>query len=332
MIDGENMNPRDEAVSFGLPEGEKGELLAMINFGDFMEVYTEHSTYKLMTPDSIDPERKHENVPWVYTKISDFGASNPLVANTVIMANDFLNQLYASEDSNRIQIIGKVKDIKNVLLNYLQSLQLLLDNSNSELEKFYQNKHMMNGKAHAYFPQLKGLDGYTTDFLISAKRCIQEVSVMVNYFLPLKNKHGRIDRLLQDIKVNHQGATMLINVLKEHLPMCEHVYNLRNAQEHAATTDTPLIVNNFSLEHGNELNPPKWGMRGGELKCVHEEANEILWFLITFFEEVFLSCASLIFPKFPKYEIIFNENPKKENPVRYRLHLSLPDEFINKVQ
>ena len=190
----------------------------------------------------------------------------------------------------------------------------------------------MNGKAHAYFPQLKGLDGYATDFLISAKRCIQEVSVMVNYFLPLKSKHGRIDKLLQEVKANHQGATMLINVLKEYLPMCEHIYSFRNAQEHAATTDTPLIVNNFSFENGNELNAPKWGLQGQGLKYVYEEANEILSFLITFFEDVFLSCVSLVFPAFPKYEIVFNENPVKENPVRYRLHLSLPDEFINKEQ
>lgn len=326
------MNSRDEAGSFGLPEEEKGEIITMIDFGEFMEVYTEQSTYKLMTPDSIDPKREHQNVPWVYTKISDFGASNPLVANTVIMTDEFLRQLYSNEDSNRIQIISKARDIKSVLLNYLLSLQSLIDNSNAEIKKFIENENVMNGKAHAYFPQLKGLDGYATDFLISAKRCIQEVSVMVNFFLPLKSKHGRIDKLLQEVKANHQEATTLINVLKEYLPMCEHIYSFRNAQEHAATTDTPLIVNNFSFENGNELNAPKWGLQGQGLKYVYEEANEILSFLISFFEEVFLSCVSLVFPVFQKYEIVFNENPVKENPVRYRLHLSLPDEFINKEQ
>lgn len=326
------MNSRDEAGSFGLPEEEKGEIITMIDFGEFMEVYTEQSTYKLMTPDSIDPKREHQNVPWVYTKISDFGASNPLVANTVIMTDEFLRQLYSNEDINRIQIISKARDIKSVLLNYLLSLQSLIDNSNAEIKKFIENESVMNGKAHAYFPQLKGLDGYATDFLISAKRCIQEVSVMVNFFLPLKRKHGRIDKLLQEVKANNTEATTLINVLKEYLPMCEHIYSFRNAQEHAATTDTPLIVNNFSFENGNELNAPKWGLQGQGLKYVYEEANEILSFLISFFEEVFLSCVSLVFPAFPKYEIVFNENPVKENPVRYRLHLSLPDEFINKEQ
>lgn len=248
------------------------------------------------------------------------------------MTDEFLRQLYSNEDSNRIQIISKARDIKSVLLNYLLSLQSLIDNSNAEIKKFIENENVMNGKAHAYFPQLKGLDGYATDFLISAKRCIQEVSVMVNFFLPLKSKHGRIDKLLQEVKANHQEATTLINVLKEYLPMCEHIYSFRNAQEHAATTDTPLIVNNFSFENGSELNAPKWGLQGQGLKYVYEEANEILSFLISFFEEVFLSCVSLVFPAFPKYEMVFNENPVKENPVRYRLHLSLPDEFINKEQ
>lgn len=57
------MNSRDEAGSFGLPEEEKGEIITMIDFGEFMEVYTEQSTYKLMTPDSIDPKEGANKYP-----------------------------------------------------------------------------------------------------------------------------------------------------------------------------------------------------------------------------------------------------------------------------
>lgn len=321
------MSSRDDAASFGLPEGEKGDILAMINFGEFMEVYTAQSTFKMMSPDSIDPERKYETVPWVYTKVSDYGASNLLIANSVVLANDFLTQLFSNEDSKRIEIINKVKDIKDVFVEYLSSLDSFVEEFNREVEKFRMNEHVMNGKAHAYFPQLKGLDGYATDFLILAKRSIQEVSVLVNLFLPLKSKHGRIDKLLQEIEENHQSAETLIRVLKEHLRMCEYIYKLRNAQEHAATTKYPLIVNNFSIENGNQLNVPKWGIKGDELKCIHEEAKDMLSFLLMFFEEVFISSVMQIFPSFPKYEIVYNEPLNETKPVHYSLYLSLPKVF-----
>ncbi|WP_370443438.1 hypothetical protein AB9D58_26080 [Klebsiella michiganensis] len=318
---------RDDAVSFDLPEGETGNILAMINFGDRMEVFTEKSTFNMISPETIDPEKNHQETPWVYTKISDFGASNPLVANTVLLADDFLKQLFSNQDPKRFGIIHKVSDIRNVLLECLLSLQSYSKELNKEIEKFESNKSTMNGKAHAYFPQLKNIDGFSTVFLIAAKRCIQEISVLINMFIPLKVKHGRIDVLLREIESEHSYAEDLIGVLRENLPMCFHVFSLRNAQEHAATRDNPLIIKNFSIENGIELTFPKWGVKGDSLNLIHIQADSILTFLITFFEEVFLTCTILIFPTFPVYKIVFNDNPNKKMPIRYSLHLSLPQIF-----
>ncbi|WP_054179568.1 hypothetical protein [Trabulsiella odontotermitis] len=231
---------RDDAVSFSLPESETGDILAMIKFGDTMQIFTEKSTFKIMSPDTIDPTRDHQDIPWVYTKISDFGASNPLVANTVLLANNFLKQLLSEQDPKRIAILNKVSDIRDTLLEYLLSLQSYSSELEKEIRKFESNKSIMNGKAHAYFPQIKNLDGFATGFLIVAKRCIQETSVLVNMFLPLKNKHGRIDKLLKEVESEHTNAKDLIQVLHEHLPMCTHIFSLRDSQEHAATTAQPL--------------------------------------------------------------------------------------------
>lgn len=321
---------RDDAVSFGLPEGEIGDILAMVNFGDTMEVYTETSTFKMMSPDTIDPEKNHQETPWVYTKISDFGASNPLVANTVLLANDFLKQILPEQNSKHFDIIKKVKDIKNSLLECLISLNNYLGELKKEVEKFESNKDEMNGKAHAFFPQIKNIDGLTTGFLIAAKRCIQEISVLVNIFIPLKTKHGRINALLKEVESEHAYANALIEVLRAHLPMCSRVFSLRNAQEHAATTDKPLITTNFNIENGLDIYPPMWGINGDSFHFIDVEANEILIFLITFFEEVFLTCINLLFPSFPVYNIYFNENPDDKMPIRYSLHLSLPEMFPSK--
>lgn len=315
---------RDDAVSFGLPEGESGNILAMVNFGDRMEVFTEKSTFNIMSPETIDPERNHQNTPWVYTKTSDFGASNPLVANTVLLANDFLKQLFSDQDPKRFEIIQKVSDIRNVLLECLLSLQSYSEELKKEMEKFDSNKNVMNGKAHAYFPQIKNIDGFTTRFLIAAKRCIQEISVLVNIFIPLKARHGRIDFLLKEIEAEHAHAKDLIEVLSGNLPICAHVFSLRNAQEHAATRHNPLIVKNFHIENGIELTLPKWGVKGNSLSLIHVEADRILTFLITFFLEVFLSCSILIFPNFPLYNIILNDKPDEKMPISYSLQLSFP--------
>ncbi|MFH6839476.1 hypothetical protein [Providencia sp. 2024EL-00732] len=321
---------RDDPVSFGLPEDETGDILAMVNLGDIMEVFTENSTFKMVSPDTLDPDRKHQETPWIYTKTSHFGASNELVANTILLANEFLEQLFSIDSPKRLVIIQKVRDIRNVLLEYLCSLISFTEKLKEEIDKYDFNKNEMNGRAHAYFPQIKNIDGIATELLITAKRCIQEISVLVNCFITLKAKHGRIDKLLSEIESEHDNANELIEVLRNNLAMCEYIFSLRNSQEHAATTDKPLIVKNFNIENGLDLSLPKWGIKNDALNFIHIQANEILNFLITFFEEVFLACIILTLPNFPVYKIYFNDAPKKEKPIRYCLNLSIPDTFYER--
>ncbi|WP_235501688.1 hypothetical protein, partial [Trabulsiella odontotermitis] len=90
---------------------------------------------------------------------------------------------------------------------------------------------------------------------------------------------------------------------------------------------TIIVVTNFNIENGRELSLPKWGIKGENPNFIHTEVNEILFFLITFFEEVFITCVSLLFPAFPVYTILFNDKPDEKMPIRYSLHLSLPDSF-----
>lgn len=316
---------RDDAVSFKLPENELGEIQAMVDMGGVMEVYSEKSTFKMMSADSLDPERKNMKTPWIFTKTSNYGSSNPLIANTVLLANEFLNRIYSTQETKRHEIIKKVSEIRNILLDIFQSIESYNTELKSEIDKFNLNINLMNGKAHAYFPQIKNLDGFATSLLIAAKRCIQETSVLVNMFIYLKKKHSRIDHLLKEVELEHPYAKNLINVLNDRLPTCAHIFSLRNAQEHAATTDYPLIIENFTIENGCNLSFPKWNIKNSTSKCIHTEADFIINFLITFFEEVFITSIMLNFPSTPKYEVFFIESPDEKKPIRYDLQINLPN-------
>lgn len=75
--------PRDGAGSIDFPP-ETGPIKRKIGFGDFMEVYTVHATYRVKTPDSLDPSRSVPNMPWAKSVQAPIGSSNPIVARIVI--------------------------------------------------------------------------------------------------------------------------------------------------------------------------------------------------------------------------------------------------------
>ncbi|MEI9962711.1 MAG: hypothetical protein WDM76_16825 [Limisphaerales bacterium] len=81
--------PRDGAGSFDLPP-ESGALKHMMGLDGFMEIYAVRATYRVKTPDILDPSRTVPNMPWSQSLHSSAGASNPIVARIVIQLAEAL--------------------------------------------------------------------------------------------------------------------------------------------------------------------------------------------------------------------------------------------------
>lgn len=56
--------PRFQAGSMSLPEGS-GNITAMFSRTDLLEIYAETETYRVKSPETIDPGVKNSNASWV---------------------------------------------------------------------------------------------------------------------------------------------------------------------------------------------------------------------------------------------------------------------------
>jgi hypothetical protein len=82
--------PRDAAGSFSLPP-EAGKIKRMVGLDAAMEFYTVHATYRVKSPDRINPSRTIPNMPWSQSAHASEGASNPIVARIFLQSLDALN-------------------------------------------------------------------------------------------------------------------------------------------------------------------------------------------------------------------------------------------------
>ena len=87
------MYPRDAAGSFTLPPGTVGAITELRSLVDFMEVYTAHETFKVQSPESIDPGRTNPNAMWAMVRTHQVGSKSPIVARTLLMAQRSANML-----------------------------------------------------------------------------------------------------------------------------------------------------------------------------------------------------------------------------------------------
>lgn len=97
-------SPRYQAGGFELKDGT-GPITGMQSYGNFLEIYKKDKTFRVQTPESLDPEETNENVPWVATPVADVGSANPIVSRVFIQACDILSAAILKSDVNKDDLI-----------------------------------------------------------------------------------------------------------------------------------------------------------------------------------------------------------------------------------
>lgn len=81
--------PRDSAGRIEL-QGGTGGITAMCSCAEFLEVYKEDVTFRVRTPESIDPDRPNPNARMVAALPDDVGSSSPAVARILLQGCEIL--------------------------------------------------------------------------------------------------------------------------------------------------------------------------------------------------------------------------------------------------
>jgi hypothetical protein len=316
---------RDSAGSFKIPSTKDGVIKAMCSLPSHLEIYTPYETFKVQSPNTIDPDRTNPNTLWINVKTHDVGCSSPFVARTLLMANEMLKVSSQLEDSEREKLLLKMYAIKESLLQCdkasqtyrlaLEAELLAVDSSGMKLAP--------EARSLAYFPIIPELEAKITAFLVSARRCVTEICQIPSSFWQTSKPHSNLEHLLNKELHAKLGEAHNLNVhLKRYLSGTNRILQLRNGQEHGVTSaNQKLHVKNFEMQPTNQICKPVWFLEGETAVDIAFEMKEIPLFLLDFAETIFIGCIDSTLPVWPPLGFEKIEPVDVECPIQYRLNI-----------
>lgn len=316
--------PRDGAGSFDLPP-ESGAIKHMMGLDGFMEIYAVRATYRVKTPDTLDPSRTVPNMPWSQSLHSSAGASNPIVARIVVQLAEALGN-WSLRNGKATVLKRHLHACKEDALICEAAFNRLKIPYDSAVARINERKLTIK-RDMVECPSLPSLRDDATCFLNSAKRAMQSVGEVFNQFHVPDDKKPKVSnanfefaitRLENSPPVNQQ----FIDYLRQTIPFIKRFVDLRNGLEHPTAGDA-TVIHDFRVTPKG-ITPPSWSRPGlANEGPVVDEMREFTELLIGFCENVFFfGLLDNIAPNFQigfEVKLVPETEIDPECPVRYRL-------------
>jgi hypothetical protein len=317
--------PRFKAGSMSLPKGA-GDITAMCSCGEFMEIYTETETYRVKSPEAIDPEVTNPNAPWVSSKSSDFGSSSDIVARVLLQGSDMVKAAALPESHvDKENVIKQLHNCKEALLACERVRLRITESAESIVQQIKNNGvDIEHGRHIKDLPQVPNLDEDATSFLINIKRAIVSISYLASTMLPLDKRDNNLEYLKKSVeKLNDEKYKKLLLALDEFIPQAKYLVELRNFQEHPDTKVT--CIENFTFTPKNEVAYPVWYVKGNPPESIVASMKSAVGFGVVLAETMLIHYIfASMDGKFPYYiEVIPESDIDKTKPILYRLSIDI---------
>jgi hypothetical protein len=141
---------------------------------DNLELYTIDATFKVQTPETVDPDRTNPDALWVTAKVDDVGSASPAVARSFLMASEVLKQVNSVWGFDRNAVLLQMHKLKGLLVASDKVLRRYSASLATEMAAMTVDHGRLapGGRALAHFPAIPDLESDATTFLINAKRLI----------------------------------------------------------------------------------------------------------------------------------------------------------------
>lgn len=315
--------PRDMAGNFRLPT--PGGITGFVSGGDVLWVYQPDHTYRLRSPDIIDPERRNPNMRWAIEQALPYGSREQAVARLVIGTADMLNAVPTAPRLNHEDV--------NRLLVTLGSDVMAAQRACDELEQKVEEVRQRLGEPHggrghaAFIPQVAALDEDATAFLIPARRSIKTLCSLTALFLGREDRDNNFEHLANRLTAEGLGDTPLVRYLRECESGVQTVLTLRNGQEHP-NARARTVIDNVRLMPDDSVVMPTWRLEGTAPEpavSIVDSMRSILAFLIRIGEALFIHL--MLHQADRRIANRLLEIPEgqrdPERPVRYRLEIHI---------
>lgn len=298
----------------------------MCDCGEYLEIYKRDTTFRLQSPESIDPERTNPNAPFVAVVSARVGSANPIVARVLLQGVDLLQSAAIAGKINQAAVTTALHAIKEALVACDTAARAVGESVDSIVVKVKAGGVVRDprGNALSNLPQVPDLDAHVTAFLIHAKRAIQQMSALPRFFLPLKGADTDLDHLGNRL-AKHLGADApLTTFVRGYAPAARFLIELRNAQEHPKSKQ--CIVRNVHISPNGAIGVPVWHVTGGSPSEIAEDMKDAIAMLLEFTEWLLIDLIMGAVDKRWPYIIVETPDDRldPDKPVKYRLSFNLP--------
>jgi len=308
-----------------LPDGA-GNITAMFSCGNFLEIYTETETYRVKSPETIDPGVTNPTAPWVSSKSSGFGSSNMIVARVLLQGSDMVDAAALSgSNEDKERILRQLHTCKEALLACEKVRLRVTESTESIVNNISQNGVSLEHGRHVKgLPQVPNLEDDTSSFLINIKRAIVSVCYLASSLLPLPKRDSNLEHLKKSVnKLDDNRYSQLTEAIDTFIPGTKHLIELRNFQEHPG--DKITCIENFTVTPKNEVGYPVWYVTGNDPESIIATMKSAIEFVITFSESMqthyLLASTKRNFPCY--VEEIPEKDIDHKKPIRYRLSINI---------
>lgn len=301
---------RDDAVHFDLVGGT-GPITAMCSFDAFMEVYKQDRTFRVRTPEIIDPLRTNLHAPFVTEVVAEVGSASPIVARVLLQSVELLESAPLKIKVSKKDVLQRLHECKESLLDceaVAARLGAQVDAIAARPEAWGDARQRV-----VNLPQVEKLGADVTSFLIAAKRAVRSMCQLPSAFAQVSSDDNNFDHLAKHLAAAVGEQDPLTLLVQERAPGIRHLIDLRNFQEHPGERRT--VVENFAVLPNGDVAPPMWYVSGDTKRPIAAEMRAAVTFLIETAEELLLSLVDRsVDDRFPL--VLLDIEPADRDPVK----------------
>lgn len=267
-----------------------GGITRMCPAGDFIEFYKIDKTFRIYTPEDLDPKEVDPNMPWMSKPVADVGSANSVVARVFIQSWEAIKNTPLKDDVNKEDVLRCMHRCKELLL-ICTDRHVSINNEVEQICEMIQKKKLKSKGRHVEsFPQVEKLEERCAEFLGNAKNIIQTLAELINVFYKTAFDGPRFDKIVKWAEINLWQNKLFLQYLKEIASGIKNIVDFRNAQEHPKKGEK-LTIENFTIRPGGIVSVPIWYINDEKPTDIHHSMKYIAEFLMDISEGIFLYCV-----------------------------------------
>jgi hypothetical protein len=310
--------PRDVGGAIEITEGT-GPIRAMVSTGELLELYKVDKTFRVETPETIDPERTNPNAPFTVSMVQNVGTSNRIVARVLLQGDRMLN-LCGATQNDTTAIRKQLHRCKERLLRSEAPAIEVCSKIRAIAEKITMaGIPSERGRVLNPFPHVENLEADCSTFLVEVNHAIKAISSLPSLFIPLERADNNFDHLGERLTKKIGEDETVTKFVKSCAGGISRLVDMRNYLEHPNGKRT--VINNFRLSPDGKLSPPAWHLSGEAPVQITDDMPAIIDFLIRVSEEMLIHL--IMYSGGERITFAVQETPDdrmdRDFPVKYKL-------------